>query len=139
MQEDIKASTPAGFMYVPPPQPSLNGGLFTGTPFLKGAPWGNVPVIPDVDYMTNVNLKSANPPPGAIYQYPGNTRPGNNYQKNTGLQPYKGRSGNIDYNFACAPCDREIQNQKCKCKQFAPISGNTTTNCECANRIYVEV
>jgi hypothetical protein len=68
------------------PQPKLNGGLYTGEPFYKDAPWANVPVVPDVDYMTNVNLRSANPPPGAIFQYPGNVRPGNNYQKMPGVE-----------------------------------------------------
>lgn len=65
--------------FVPPPQPSLNGGLFTGEPFAPGAPWGTVPVVPDAGYMIHYNLRSANPPPGAIYQYPGSHRPGNNY------------------------------------------------------------
>lgn len=68
------------------PEPKLNGGLYTGEPFYKNAPWANVPCIPDVDYMTHVNLRSANPPPGAIYQYPGNVRPGNNYQKMPGIE-----------------------------------------------------
>lgn len=51
------------------PPPALNGGLYTGEPF-KG-PWGNVPVVPDTDYMINVNLRSARPPPEALTQYPG--------------------------------------------------------------------
>ena len=68
--------------------PALNGGLYTGTPFLKGAPWANVPVIPDVDYMTNVNLRSANPPPDATTQYPGGPRPGNNNQAMPGVDLY---------------------------------------------------
>lgn len=60
------------------PAPSLNGGLYTGEPFLKNAPWANVPVLPDASYMIHYNLRSANPPPGAIYHYPGGQRPGNN-------------------------------------------------------------
>jgi hypothetical protein len=67
------------------PKPKVNGGLYTGTPFQKGAPWGNVPVVPDVAYMTNVNLRSADPPPGALFQYPGSTRPGNNEQNMPGI------------------------------------------------------
>jgi hypothetical protein len=63
----------------PPPRPLLNGGLYTGEPFATGAPWANVPVIPDAGYMTHVALRSAGPPPGAIYQYPGVYRPGNSY------------------------------------------------------------
>jgi hypothetical protein len=67
------------------PHPKLNGGLYTGEPFSPDAPWATVKVVPDVDYMTNINLRSANPPPGAIYQYPGNTRPGNNHQSMPGV------------------------------------------------------
>lgn len=63
----------------------LNGGLYTGEPFEKNAPWGNVPVIPDVDYMTHQNLRSANPPKQALVQYPGGVRPGNNDQKMPGV------------------------------------------------------
>lgn len=67
------------------PPLSLNGGLYTGTPFLPNAPWGNVPVIPDVDYMTHVNLRSACPPTEALSQYPGGPRPGNNNQNMPGV------------------------------------------------------
>lgn len=63
----------------------LNGGLYTGEPFEKDAPWGNVPVIPDVDFMTHQNLRSANPPKQALVQYPGGVRPGNNEQKMPGV------------------------------------------------------
>lgn len=67
---------------IPPPAP--NGGLYTGTPF--AGPWGNVPVIPDVDYMTHINLRSANPPKEALMQYPGTVRLGNNHQTMPGVQ-----------------------------------------------------
>ena len=68
------------------PKPRLNGGLYTGEPFKTGAPWANVPVIPDAGYMTNFNLRSANPPAAALFQYPGNIRPGNNHQTIPGVQ-----------------------------------------------------
>ena len=88
---------------VPLPKPSLNGGLYTGEPFAKNAPYANVPVIPDVGYMIHYNLRSANPPPGAIYQYPGNIRPGNNHQ----VMPGVSTSEYALYNLWCnkAPCD----------------------------------
>ena len=95
---------------VPPPPPSLNGGLYTGEPFLKGAPWGNVPVIPDVSYMTHVNLRSANPPLAAIYQYPGNIRPGNNFQEMPGVSTIK------KYNVQCST-PSEVSVQKCPCNK----------------------
>lgn len=66
-------------------QTKLNGGLYTGEPFKKDAPWATVPVIPDADYMTHYNLRSANPPPEALTQYPGGTRPGNNFQTMPGV------------------------------------------------------
>jgi hypothetical protein len=59
---------------------SVNGGLYTGELFERGAPWANVPVEPDVLYLTRENLKSANPPPGAQLQFPGGPRVGNNKQ-----------------------------------------------------------
>jgi hypothetical protein len=130
--------------YVPPPQPSLNGGLFTGAPFKPNAPWANVPVVPDVDYMTNVNLRSANPPPQALYQYPGNTRPGNNYQANSGLKPYEGDRGfeGIPYNFSCIPANvtKPLMNV-CKCRNISSISGNTfiQNECQCDKVIYMDV
>ncbi len=61
------------------PKPALNGGLYTGERF-KGN-WGNVYVQPDVVYMTNTNLSSANPPPNALIQYGDIVRPGNNVPK----------------------------------------------------------
>ncbi len=63
------------------PPPALNGGLFTGEPFAKGAPWRNFPATPDAGYMVNVNLLAGgNRPPGeATYHFPGGgLRPGNN-------------------------------------------------------------
>lgn len=121
--------------YVPPPPRALNGGLYTGEPFKKGAPWGNVPVIPDVDYMINVNLRSANPPPKALFQYPGNTRPGNNYQNNTGLQ----QSGS--YNFLCVSCKtvKDPPRPECKCSKISPVSGNDFNKCFCDYLKYTHV
>jgi hypothetical protein len=134
--------------YVPPPPRALNGGLYTGEPFQQNAPWANVPVVPDVDYMTNVNLRSANPPPGAVFQYPGNTRPGNNFQQNTGLTPFGGKSGEELYNFSCVTCETissaaaeaTAAMKECRCKRMAAISGNfTNQKCECAEYVYVDV
>jgi hypothetical protein len=135
-----KAIASASWSYVPPPPRALNGGLFTGEPFAKGAPWANVPVIPDVDYMTNVNLRSARPPTQALFQYPGNTRPGNNYQENTGLQPYVGDRGfTAPYNFSCIPCDKIKEDVKCKCKNISFISGNEYNTCTCADKVFIGV
>lgn len=89
--------------YVPPPKPKLNGGLYTGEPFAKGAAWANVPVVPDIDYMIHQNLRSANPPLEALFHYPGTVRPGNNYQRMTGISKVE------DYDFLCSPCLKKKQ------------------------------
>lgn len=60
------------------PNPSLNGGLYTGEAFDQNAKYKNFPSMADSLYLHTVNLKSANPPPGVQYQYPDNLRPGNN-------------------------------------------------------------
>lgn len=81
-----------------PPPPTHNGGWFTGEAFAKNAPYATVPVIPDAGYLTHFNLRSAQPPPLAPYQYPGGgMRPGNNYQPMPGIQPMQG-----PYNLWCA-------------------------------------
>lgn len=77
---DQAFSAPAGI----PPR-DLNGGLYTGEPFAPNAPWANVPAIPDASFMIHHNLRSAKPPPEAIYQYPGHERPGNNSAKMPGI------------------------------------------------------
>ena len=72
-----------------PPAPVANGGWFTGNPAPAGAPWATVPVIPDGSYMNRYVLASANPPPGALSQFPGN-RPGNSWAPiyPNGCEPY---------------------------------------------------
>ena len=75
--------------YQPDPKPSRNAGLFTGEKFVKGAPWANVPVKPNADYMMSKNLKSANPPPGAKTHFPHTLRKGNNLAKLPGVKNYE--------------------------------------------------
>ena len=75
--------------YVPPPKPSLNGGLFTGEPFHTNAGYKNYPVTPDAVFMIATNLTSANPPPGAQLQFPDTFRPGNNLPYSKELIPLK--------------------------------------------------
>lgn len=68
----------AGKAGLPPPR--VNGGLYTGKPFSDDAPWRNFPSTPDTSFMTQVQLRSAQPPPGATLQPPpgSGVRPGNN-------------------------------------------------------------
>jgi hypothetical protein len=86
--------------FTPPPAPSLNGGLYTGEPFRKGAPWANVPVIPDAGVIAFTNLPASSPYE-ARYMLPGGgLRPGNN----TPLMPDAfHRSYRSDINSMCIP------------------------------------
>ena len=68
----------------PPPVP--NGGLFSG-PQAMGD-YASIPVIPTATNMIHNNLRSANPPPGAINQYPGTNRDKNNYIPMPGVYWY---------------------------------------------------
>ena len=86
--------------YQPPLKPELNGGLYTGEPF-KG-PWGNVPIVPDTVHMITTNLKSANPPTDALFQYGNSIRPGNNqHNVQTGHQLSK------EHNIVCTGKNKE--------------------------------
>lgn len=60
----------AQYSQIPPR--ALNGGLYTGEVFMKGAPWANRPVRPEtVNYIYH-NLRSMHiPPEEAIYMFPG--------------------------------------------------------------------
>lgn len=112
--------------YNQPPPRKLNGGLYTGEPFKKDSLHANVPVIPDTGYMIHYNLRSANPPPGAIYQYPGNIRPGNNFQHMNGI------SKNGKYNIAgneqaCSKGDNNGNNNG---------HNNAFGTCKCAKCIH---
>jgi hypothetical protein len=61
---------------VPAPPRRVNGGLYTGE-VAKG-PWGNYPVVPDPNQLSQ-NLLSAMPPPNAEKQPTTFNRLGNNY------------------------------------------------------------
>ena len=68
------------------PKPTHNAGLYSGPAF--NGPWGNIPIIPTTTNLIHYNLRSANPPPGAITQYPGTNRLGNNYIAMPGVYWY---------------------------------------------------
>ena len=91
------------------PPRSLNGGLYTGESFKPNAPWGNVPVIPDASYMIHHNLRSANPPPEALFHYPGTVRPGNNEPVYNGIK----RLGMVNQN--CASSEDVFVPKRCSC------------------------
>jgi hypothetical protein len=67
----------------PAPPPVPNGGLFGG-PQAVGE-YASIHVTPTTTNMINNNLRSANPPPGAIHQYPGTNRDRNNYMAKPGV------------------------------------------------------
>lgn len=61
---------------------------------------------PTIDHLINVVLRSACPPPDAIFQYPGFTRPGNNYQSMPGVyQDVHGNWGHNTQHVPLYPCD----------------------------------
>lgn len=103
--------------HVPPPSPSLNGGLYTGEPFLKDAPWANVPATPDAGYLIHYALRSANPPPGATVQYPAAIRPGNSYTDMYDVQRVRGPYPIYCTSTAAAPTD---QQQRSRFSKYAP-------------------
>ncbi len=93
------------------PPPSLNGGLYTGEPFKEGAPYANIPIIPDGGYMTHFALRSANPPTQALYQYNDNYRPGNNTPVMPGIDTYK----NGEYGIMCNNATEKKNVRQCRC------------------------
>ena len=70
-----------------PPSP-INGGVYLA-PQASPKPWLPIPVTPTTTNYIHNNLKSANPPPGAMEQYPGTNRPGNNYISMPGIYWYE--------------------------------------------------
>ena len=72
----VEADAPSGV-----PARKVNGGLYTGTPAQPGAPWGNVPIVPEAHVYVVEQLKRDH--------IPGYTRPGNNTQTFPSHQIYK--------------------------------------------------
>ena len=79
---NVPKTMPAGKV----PVSSYNGAVTIGEP-CKG-PHCAIPVTPTAAYMTNVNLRSANPPPGALTQFASTHRLGNNSDLNVGIGKY---------------------------------------------------
>lgn len=69
---------------LPPQQP--HGGLYNSTS--QGQEWHAIPVTPEMAAMM-ANLESANPPPGAMQQFIGTNRPGNNSVNMPGVYRYQ--------------------------------------------------
>jgi hypothetical protein len=96
--------------YSRPPPPSLNGGLYTGEPFRKGAPWANVPATPDAGHLMTVAMQGLcdpPPPPGAELHIPGGGwRPGNNTPL---LPPGSAQSRFPELNLTCPPPQKNMR------------------------------
>ena len=107
------------YNYMPVPPPSLNGGLYTGEPFKKDAPYRNFPVLPDASVYLQENLSNGtNAPNAAKFMYPA-TRVGNSYVDWKGLKKYSGTSTNWGpYNMYCAPCENTTK--ACFCDDICP-------------------
>jgi hypothetical protein len=91
--------------YVPPPSPSLNGGLYTGEPFKTNAPYRNFPNKADGVFLKTHALASAHPPPGASSQFSASEllRPGNNVADTmpTGLENLNYNNNKCDAYLTC--------------------------------------
>jgi hypothetical protein len=74
------------------PPPPINGGLYCGPE--NRAPWMPIPVVPTTTYFMTKLLKSANPPPGAMYHYPTSSRSGNNYTATPNIYWYNSSYNN---------------------------------------------
>lgn len=78
---DVKSNVPqhlrASDTKTAVPPPPANGGLYNAPQAVGGH--ASIPVAPTVTNMVYYNLRSANPPPGALQQFIGTNRLGNNY------------------------------------------------------------
>jgi hypothetical protein len=104
--------------YMKPPQPKLNGGLYTGEEFKDDAEYGNVQVVADVDYLMYENLKSAKGPDEARFHYPGSIRPGNNIQLMPGIVDYSNH-----HNIKCVS-NKEVLKSKEEATKVEPYNPN---------------
>lgn len=104
--------------YMKPPQPKLNGGLYTGEEFKDDAEYGNVQVVADVDYLMYENLKSAKGPDEARFHYPGYVRPGNNIQLMPGIVDYSNH-----HNIKCVS-NKEVLKSKEEATKVEPYNPN---------------
>jgi len=104
------------------PSPHLNGGLYTGEPFMKGASWATVPVRPSTAYMTNQNLRSSSIVPiGALFQMNVGYRPGNNSSDDLmpGIGDFTGDETFGPFNFKCTPCFKKVKEvNETSCKEI---------------------
>lgn len=118
MNATLSANSDNQNKWSPIPPPKLNGGLYNGQPFSKNAEWANIPMRPTTAYFTNMGLRSANPPIGALFQMNSGDRMGNNTDDlMPGVQTFIGDEKFGPYNFKCLPCfkkNAEIDNNKCK-------------------------
>ena len=79
---NVPKSLPAGLI----PGPSYNGAVTIGEPCV--GPHCSIPVTPTSGYYTYYNLRSANPPSGAIYHSPSTYRLGNSSDRNNALSAF---------------------------------------------------
>lgn len=90
---------------IPPSLP--NGGLYNAQQV--SAPWGSIPVVPTDSNIIHLNLRSANPPPGATEQYVSTNRLGNNYTSKTGVYAYNPPGANNMYRMDVTRKSDEVQ------------------------------
>ena len=87
-----------------PPSP-VNGGLYNAPQVNE--PYGSIPVAPTATNYTYYNLRSANPPPGAINQFVGTNRLGNNYTAMPGVYWLNNKNKEQDNKYLIKVVDKQ--------------------------------
>lgn len=91
---DIKTDVPLtnrkNTPHNPMPESPPNGGLYGGP--VSNKPWMPIPITPTATNYVSQNLLSADPPPGAMTQFVGTNRMGNNYTAMPGVKWYNSGS-----------------------------------------------
>lgn len=98
---DVRSNVPqhmrASNMNTSIPPPPANGGLYNAPQAVGGH--ASIPVVPTATNMTYYNLRSANPPPGAVHQFAGTNRLGNNYLAMPGVFWLNDQKKDMDNKF----------------------------------------
>ena len=116
------------------PGPAYNGGLYSGAQG-KG-PWSSLPVTPTTTNYINSNLRSANPPPGALTMYQGTNRLGNNFQAMPGVNWFKdtGALNPGPHSIKCTQCGGNKKAKKSLLRKRNKGRKNTKKNSKKNNK-----
>lgn len=106
----------------PLPVPDKLGQLYTGQPFVKDAPWRTFDALPEAAWLNHINLRSANPPPQALFQMQVQDRPGNSTGAQIpGITTFVGDKDFGPFNVFCMPC---LKKTSCDCSYDCPCKAD---------------